>query len=369
MYLPHPSNATQSSTTRSIGIACLELTSITLHSPSALRSRVADCCGISLAAGDCAAFSGATTLGFPAAISPFLDTCNTLCRTPSLFLSREADDEAARQSHARACAEENLAAALTQLSEQKVHAQKEAARADDAEAVAAQLREDQSAERAERAGLEVEVERLKVAAKAEADGRAEVEKELREAREEITRLENEREAAAAVSVDGSGSESGNGSGSRRINSLASGTSSLSESGATGDEEERSEASTVGMIDDCGNDNSIDLGEEEEDSSAAEGDERQRRLGSKAASVAAASPALAGSASGEEVEGRDSATSDDPEEDHKSSEILPKKRTRRRLGQVLHLLQSLFFYCRLLSCVGSLAERTATSVVAPFCGSG
>lgn len=209
-------------------------------------------------------------------LAPFPDSCT--CSLPVFLFklqSREADDEAARQSQARACAEESLAITLTKLSEQKVLAHKEAARADSAEASADRLREERSAERSARASLEAEVEKLKAAAKAEAGSRADVEKRMEEAREKIIRLEKEVEIAAAAAVLASESESGGtpsvtpdgssvddeGVNARRDSSIASG-GSLSESGATG-EDDRSEASTVDMIDDCGNDDSFTCGEEEE----------------------------------------------------------------------------------------------------------
>ncbi|CAM9902157.1 unnamed protein product [Scytosiphon promiscuus] len=90
-----------------------------------------------------------------------------------------------------------------------------------------------------------------------------------------------------------------------------------------------------MIDDRGNEDSFECREDEEgESGSAEGEQRQQRSEPEAAALAAASPAPAYNASGEDVEGRDTATDDQSrDKDRESPEILPKKRTRRRLGQV------------------------------------
>ncbi|CAN0020967.1 unnamed protein product, partial [Ectocarpus sp. 12 AP-2014] len=105
----------------------------------------------------------------------------------------EADDEATRQSNERARVEEALAAALAGQASQKAFAERETARADAAEDLAARNRQEFSVERSAREQLEAEVAQLKTAATAEATLKAELVEELATAREDIARLENDKQ--------------------------------------------------------------------------------------------------------------------------------------------------------------------------------
>ncbi|CAN0323798.1 unnamed protein product, partial [Ectocarpus sp. 12 AP-2014] len=130
---------------------------------------------------------------------------------------READDEATRQSNERARVEEALAAALAGQASQKAFAERETARADAAEDLAARNRKECSVERAAREQLEAEVAQLKTAATAEAVLKAELGEELATAREDIARLENDKQQAVA-SVASSSAATTCGDGSSRSSS-------------------------------------------------------------------------------------------------------------------------------------------------------
>lgn len=186
--------------------------------------------------------------------------------------------------------------------------------------------------------MEAEVARLQAAAKGEAEGRAEVEAQLRVAGEEITRLKGEREMEAENSATGCGHGEGSGgvhpspSGGQPLGDeggrlpLARGTAGGTDAPVSEDDgnddkdDDGSETSTVAMAeDDCGNamaehdcDNAeiLDEGNREDDCDKGQSEQQKQRR------------------SGVEVEA----------EDHKSPEMLPKRRTRRRLGQVLYLVQ-------------------------------
>lgn len=233
--------------------------------------------------------------------------------------SREADDEATRQSNERARVEEALAVAQAGQASQKAFAERETARADAAEALAARNRKDCSVERSARQQLEAKVAQLETVATAEAALTAELREKLATAREDIARLEKEKiEAMASAASCSAATTSGDGC-------SGGSDSSSSSSSSRADEEERDDdkASSVCMMDDFGavRDDDSDSGDSPAGLSV---DEAQQRLDS-ARPGAVAAEGDASPAGDEEVQ--------PPAAENESSKAVPKRRGRRRLGQM------------------------------------
>jgi len=237
--------------------------------------------------------------------------------------------------------EEALAAALDEQRTLESRAEREKVRADAAEADVARLRGDRSDERSARLELESKVEQLEASAALASDRQGGLERQLKAAQEEISRLESERstQAAAAATTAAESKSTGRSSSSSSSSRASSSSVGAGSEGCDDDggllEGQGQEISMVSVVDDSTAD---DLSSSSFGSPIGEHDQQDTEEEETAAEATSASRTVEESPCGDDGagEGDNKAEAELAAEKQDSPAVAvpnAKTRGRRRIGQV------------------------------------